>query len=98
MTFDFGACWTCEGKLSRAKMEWIQSARSSLPAPFQLSQCLGHAMHKRKARSNIEIMDIGNLEQAFSGFDTQTSFTGVEREVNSIPEKKRSEPIKKSRR
>ena len=26
----------------------------TLPAPSQLCQCLGHAMHKRRARSNIE--------------------------------------------
>ena len=54
--------WTCEGKLScEDGMDSVCTI--TLPAPSQLSQCLGHAMHKRKARSNIEIIDIWNPGQ-----------------------------------
>ena len=96
MTFDFEALTgRARENCLAAKMEWIQSARwiqsakmdsvctRTLPAPSsQTSQCLGHAMHRRKARSNIEIMYIWNLGQAlscylFCGFNTQNVFSSV---------------------
>ena len=66
---DFGlrADWTCEWKLScEDGMDSVCTI--TLPAPSQLSQCLGHAMHRHKARSNSESMQIWKLRQTLSLF------------------------------